>query len=48
MQKPAVRAKLIAAGLEPSWNTPEEFGAYIKTENAKWGKIVRDSGARAD
>lgn len=48
LQKPEVRAKLVAAGLEPSWNTPEQFAAYIKAENAKWGKIVRDSGATAD
>jgi tripartite-type tricarboxylate transporter receptor subunit TctC len=48
VQKPDVRAKLIAAGLEPAWNTPEEFAAYIKSENAKWSKIVRDSGATAD
>jgi tripartite-type tricarboxylate transporter receptor subunit TctC len=48
VQKPDVRAKLIAAGLEPALNTPEEFAAYIKSENAKWSKIVRDSGATAD
>ena len=48
LQKPEVRAKLVAAGLEPSWNTPEQFAAYIRAESAKWGKIVRDSGATAD
>lgn len=48
VQKPDVRTKLIAAGLEPMWNTPEAFAAYVKAETAKWGKIVRDSGASAD
>ena len=48
VQKPEVRTKLIAAGLEPMWNTPEAFAAYVKAETAKWGKIVRDSGASAD
>jgi tripartite-type tricarboxylate transporter receptor subunit TctC len=48
VQKPEVRTKLIAAGLEPALNTPEEFAAYIKSENAKWSKIVRDSGATVD
>lgn len=48
VQKPDVRAKLIAAGLEPAVNTPEEFAAYLKSEDAKWSKIVRDSGATVD
>ncbi|MFN0306023.1 MAG: tripartite tricarboxylate transporter substrate binding protein [Burkholderiales bacterium] len=48
VQRPEVRARLISAGMEPSWNTPEQFAAYIKSENVKWSKIVRDSGATAD
>jgi tripartite-type tricarboxylate transporter receptor subunit TctC len=48
VQRPEVRAKLISAGMEPSWNTPGQFAAYIKSENVKWSKIVRDSGAAAD
>ena len=48
LQKPEVRAKLIAAGLEPTWNTPAEFAAYVRAETAKWRKIVIDSGAKAD
>ncbi|MCW0233895.1 MAG: tripartite tricarboxylate transporter substrate binding protein [Ferrovibrio sp.] len=28
--------------------TPDEFAAYIKTELAKWEKVVKASGARAD
>jgi tripartite-type tricarboxylate transporter receptor subunit TctC len=48
LQKADVRTKLLGAGLEPSWNTPEQFVAYIRSENVKWAKIVRDSGASAD
>jgi tripartite-type tricarboxylate transporter receptor subunit TctC len=48
LKKPEVKAKLIAAGLEPMWNSPAEFAAYVRSETAKWGKIVRDSGATAD
>jgi tripartite-type tricarboxylate transporter receptor subunit TctC len=29
-------------------STPEDFGAYIKSEIAKWGKVIRESGAKAD
>lgn len=48
VQNPDVRAKLIAAGLEPMWSTPAEFSAYVRSETTKWGKIVRDSGATAE
>ncbi len=48
LQKPEVRAKLIAAGLEPVWNTPKEFSDYVRAETAKWRKIVADSGATAN
>jgi hypothetical protein len=26
----------------------EQFGAFIKSEIGKWGKAVKDSGAKAD
>lgn len=45
---PDVRERLIALGAEPSTSTPDEFAAYIKSEIAKWGKAVRDSGAKVD
>jgi len=48
LQKPELRAKLVGAGLEPMWNSPAEFAAYVRAETAKWGRIVRDSGATAD
>ena len=48
LQKPEIRAKLVAAGLEPMWNTPAEFAGYVRAETAKWRKIVIDSGAKAD
>ncbi|MGQ0525190.1 MAG: Bug family tripartite tricarboxylate transporter substrate binding protein [Betaproteobacteria bacterium] len=42
---PDVRQKLISLGADPESNTPEEFVAYVKSEMAKWGKVVRDTGA---
>ena len=48
LQKPDVRAKLIAAGLEPIWSTPTEFSDYVRAETAKWHKIVVDSGTTAN
>ena len=35
-------------GAEPQGTTPQEFGAFIRSELAKWAKVVKESGARAD
>jgi tripartite-type tricarboxylate transporter receptor subunit TctC len=38
--------KLIApTGMEPDPDTPAQFGAYLKDDYDKWGKVVRESGA---
>ena len=48
LQKPEVRGKLIAAGLEPVWSTPKEFADYVRAETTKWRKIVADFGAKVE
>ncbi len=45
---PDVRERLLALGAEPAANTPDEFGAYIKSEIAKWGKVIKESGAKVE
>ncbi len=47
MRAPDMRERLITQGAEPQTNTPEQFAAYIKSEIAKWAKIVRDTGIAA-
>lgn len=37
-----------ALGADIITNTPEQFAAYIKSEIAKWGQAIKDSGARVD
>jgi tripartite-type tricarboxylate transporter receptor subunit TctC len=39
---------LLAQGFEPVGGTPEEFGAYIKSEIAKWGKVIRTAGIKPE
>ena len=48
LKLPEVSERLSSLGAEPSGSTPEEFAAHIRTEIAKWGKVVRDSGARIE
>ena len=43
-----VAEKLNQQGALPVGDTPEEFGLYIKSEIAKWGKVVRDANIKAD
>ena len=45
---PEVKQRLEGLGFAPVANTPEEFGARIKSEMARWGKVVRDAGIKAD
>lgn len=43
-----VTGRFVTLGAELVSSSAEEFGAYIKSETAKWGKVVKDSGAKAD
>jgi tripartite-type tricarboxylate transporter receptor subunit TctC len=45
---PEVRNRMISLAADPVTTTPAEFGAYIKAEIAKWAKVVKASGARAE
>src|ERR1019366_8891587 len=42
------RERLLAMGLDPVGMPPDEFTEYVKTETAKWGKLVREAGIRGD
>ena len=43
-----VQKALIAQGVEPTTSTPEAFGAMIRSETAKWQKVVRDAGIKPE
>ena len=46
VRAPEMRERLIADGADPAGTSPEEFGAYIKRELARWGKVVREAGIK--
>jgi tripartite-type tricarboxylate transporter receptor subunit TctC len=48
MQRADVRERLDAAGMQPMGMQPGEFTAYIKSEIAKWARVVKESGAKAE
>ena len=43
-----VSEKLNQQGALPVGDSPEQFGAYIKTEIEKWGAVVRAANIKAD
>src|SRR6266446_5164058 len=48
LNMPEVKTLLFNQGSEAAPSTPEEFGAYIRSERAKWAKIVKASGAKVE
>ena len=45
---PEMKEKLVAAGAEVLPQSPEQFGAFIRNEKARWAKVVKESGAKFD
>ena len=43
-----VKDKLEALGFNSVANTPEEFAARIRTESARWAKVIRDANIRIE
>jgi len=48
LRRADVKERLAADGAVTVGNTPEQFGAHIKAEIARWAPVVRASGARPD
>jgi tripartite-type tricarboxylate transporter receptor subunit TctC len=48
LQVPETRERLLRQGLEPAWNTPEAFDAYIRSEIVKWARVVKQTGIKPD
>jgi tripartite-type tricarboxylate transporter receptor subunit TctC len=48
LRAPETKERLLAQGFEPVGSSPDEFGAYIKSEIAKWGKVIKAAGIRAE
>jgi tripartite-type tricarboxylate transporter receptor subunit TctC len=48
MLLPEVKDKFSAQGFAASWNSPENFGVFVKNEVDKWSRTVKASGATLD
>ena len=45
---PEVKKRFATTDLEPTGSTPEQFGAFVRGEIAKWAKVIRESGMTSD
>lgn len=49
LSQPDVQARLHELSVEPrSSSSPEQFAAYVGSETARWGEVIRVSGAKVD
>jgi tripartite-type tricarboxylate transporter receptor subunit TctC len=45
---PDARAKMQAVGADPAGNTPGEFAKFIREDQAKWGRLMREAGIKPE
>lgn len=48
MKAADMRERLVGQGYEPLANTPAQFADYLRSESAKWARVVRDAGLRVE
>ena len=46
LETPDIRERLAALGAQPQPQTPQQFGAYINSDIAKWSRLMRDIESR--
>jgi len=45
---PELKDRLVVLGAEIVASTPQEFGAFLKADIAKWGRLVKDAGIKVE
>ena len=48
MRAPEIQTRLLNEGAKSPAKMPEEFGAYVRSEIAKWAKVIQQAGIRVD
>jgi tripartite-type tricarboxylate transporter receptor subunit TctC len=48
LRNPEVKRRFAGTDLEPVGSTPEQFGAHIRSEVAKWAKVIKDAGMKIE
>ena len=45
---PDVKEKMFGLGLEVAGSTPEKLGELVRSDIAKWSKVIREAGIKAE
>jgi len=48
LHAPDVKERFTASGMEAIGGTPEEFGAFLRAETAKWAKVIKDANIKVE
>jgi tripartite-type tricarboxylate transporter receptor subunit TctC len=48
VRSPEVAKRFTELGADPQFGTPKEFAAYVAADMAKWAKVAKDAGLKAD
>ena len=48
LNAPELKARLGAQGIEVVTNSPAEFSRFVREDNAKWGKLIKEAGIRGE
>ena len=48
LKDPAIKERALSVGAIPAPTTPEAFGAFIKSETAKWAKVIAEAGIKVE
>ena len=48
IRSPEVAKRFTELGADPQFGTPQEFAAYVANDMAKWARVARDAGLKAD
>jgi tripartite-type tricarboxylate transporter receptor subunit TctC len=48
LHAPETKAKLAAQGIDISTRLPSEFARFVREDNARWGRIIRETGIRGE
>ena len=48
LAEPEVRQKMLALGAEPSGNSPAQFASFIRTDMAKWARLMAERGIQPE
>jgi tripartite-type tricarboxylate transporter receptor subunit TctC len=45
---PDVRARLVPQGIDLSTGSPEELAGLVREDHARWGRVIREAGVKAE